>query len=115
MGLYLLLKNLPVRSDGGGGFKFFKCPWFHLEVDTCLDADVCDQVCISLNDSLTCGCYQDYKRSPTTGECKAKGESQIMTYQHKDWKKNCFDNFPAVQYYKKDIIYCRSLWLLCKL
>lgn len=53
--------------------------WFHLEVDACLDADVCDQACIPLNDSLTCGCYQDYKMSLSTGECKAKGESQIMT------------------------------------
>lgn len=75
--------DLRLMSDGGGGFELFTCPWSRPEVDTCLRADVCDQVCI-LNGSLTCGCHQDYELSPTTGECKAKGESQIVTCQHTD-------------------------------
>uniref|UniRef100_H3CXH4 EGF-like domain-containing protein n=1 Tax=Tetraodon nigroviridis TaxID=99883 RepID=H3CXH4_TETNG len=50
------------------------------EVDACLDADVCDQVCIPANGSLTCGCHQDYKMSPTTGECKAKGDEARVVF-----------------------------------
>lgn len=51
---------------------------FPPEVDPCLDADVCDQVCVPMNGRITCSCHQDYKMSPTTGECKAKGERQTM-------------------------------------
>eukprot|EP00066_Takifugu_rubripes_P024057 XP_011613323.1 PREDICTED: very low-density lipoprotein receptor-like [Takifugu rubripes] len=48
------------------------------EVDPCLDADVCDQVCVPVNGRITCSCHQDYKMSPTTGECKAKGEKAAV-------------------------------------
>lgn len=39
---------------------------------------MCDQLCVRVNGDLTCDCYQGYWMNPTTGECKAKGEKQMM-------------------------------------
>ncbi|XP_065104474.1 low-density lipoprotein receptor-related protein 8-like isoform X2 [Paramisgurnus dabryanus] len=43
------------------------------DVDHCLDSDVCDQICIHSNESLTCECQDGYDLTPGTGQCKAKG------------------------------------------
>ncbi|XP_040897214.1 low-density lipoprotein receptor-related protein 8-like [Toxotes jaculatrix] len=49
------------------------------EVDLCLETDVCDQLCVFINGSLTCECNEDHYMNPTTGECKAKGsEAQLV-------------------------------------
>lgn len=45
----------------------------------CLDSDLCDQLCVHLNDTLACDCQEDYQMNPTTGECKAKGEKQMIS------------------------------------
>lgn len=50
--------------------------FFYLEVDTCLENDVCDQLCV--NGSLACDCHEDYLMNPATRECKAKGEEQVI-------------------------------------
>uniref|UniRef100_W5M439 Uncharacterized protein n=1 Tax=Lepisosteus oculatus TaxID=7918 RepID=W5M439_LEPOC len=41
------------------------------EIDECLDADVCDQLCFRLNGTFRCECHAGYQQSPKTGECKA--------------------------------------------
>ncbi|KAK5622945.1 hypothetical protein CRENBAI_021944 [Crenichthys baileyi] len=49
------------------------------EVDVCLDSDLCDQLCIHRNGSLTCECQEGYHMDPLTRECKAKGnEAQLV-------------------------------------
>lgn len=53
--------------------------FFHLEIDTCLESDVCDQLCVHINGSLTCDCHEDYQTNLATGECKAKGEREIIS------------------------------------
>lgn len=50
--------------------------FFHLEVDACLEIDVCDQLCDLVNGSLACDCHEGYSVNPTTSECKARGEKQ---------------------------------------
>ncbi|KAM7409608.1 hypothetical protein PAMA_001206 [Pampus argenteus] len=45
------------------------------EVDVCLESDVCDQLCVHMNGSLTCACHEGYQMSAITGECKAKGDA----------------------------------------
>lgn len=55
---------------------------FNLEVDTCLERDVCDQLCVHVNSSLTCDCYDGYHMNPASNECEAKGE----------WGKKCIHN-----------------------
>lgn len=49
------------------------------EINLCLEADVCDQLCYYASDVLTCGCQVDYIRS-AAGECTAKGNTaQLLT------------------------------------
>ncbi|MEQ2247182.1 hypothetical protein ILYODFUR_006648 [Ilyodon furcidens] len=49
------------------------------EVDVCLESDLCDQLCIHRNGSLTCECQEGYHMDPLTRECKAKGnEAQLV-------------------------------------
>ncbi|XP_019731047.1 low-density lipoprotein receptor-related protein 8-like isoform X2 [Hippocampus comes] len=43
------------------------------EVDLCLESDLCDQMCVHINGTLSCGCLDGYQLSPTSGDCKAKG------------------------------------------
>lgn len=56
------------------------CSCFHLEVDECLEKDVCDQLCVHMNGSLTCACSEGYHLNASTGECKAKGEKLNMCW-----------------------------------
>lgn len=53
---------------------FLGYPLFYLEVDACLDRDVCDQLCVDMNGNLTCKCHKDYQMNHTTGGCQAKGK-----------------------------------------
>ncbi|XP_034387287.1 low-density lipoprotein receptor 2-like [Cyclopterus lumpus] len=50
------------------------------EVDKCLESDVCDQLCVHTNSSLTCDCIKDYQMNPTTRECKAKGDEAQLVF-----------------------------------
>ncbi|CAJ1060825.1 low-density lipoprotein receptor-like [Xyrichtys novacula] len=50
------------------------------EIDLCLDRDVCDQLCIHTNDSLTCDCHEDYTMNVTTRECRAKGDKAELVF-----------------------------------
>ncbi|XP_032428334.1 low-density lipoprotein receptor-like [Xiphophorus hellerii] len=49
------------------------------EVDECLESDICDQLCVHRNGSLTCECQEGYHMDPLTQECKAEGsEAQLV-------------------------------------
>ncbi|XP_038147474.1 low-density lipoprotein receptor-like [Cyprinodon tularosa] len=49
------------------------------EVDVCLEGDLCDQLCVLKNSSITCECQEGYHTNPLTGECKANGnEAQLV-------------------------------------
>ncbi|KAL7397623.1 hypothetical protein ABVT39_025109 [Epinephelus coioides] len=50
------------------------------EIDTCLESDVCDQLCVHINGSLTCDCHKDYQMNSATGECKAKGDEAQLVF-----------------------------------
>ncbi|XP_017268828.1 low-density lipoprotein receptor-related protein 8 [Kryptolebias marmoratus] len=50
------------------------------EVDICLESDVCDQLCVHVNDSLTCKCLEGYHMNPTTAECRANGEAAQLVF-----------------------------------
>ncbi|KAM9358381.1 low-density lipoprotein receptor-related protein 8-like [Symphorus nematophorus] len=50
------------------------------EIDVCLERDMCDQLCVHTNRSLTCGCHDDYQINPTTRECKAKGQEALLVF-----------------------------------
>ncbi|XP_076583327.1 low-density lipoprotein receptor-related protein 8-like [Chaetodon auriga] len=50
------------------------------EVDACLERDVCDQLCVDMNGSLSCDCHEDYQMNPTTRECKAKGDEARLVF-----------------------------------
>ncbi|KAK9519470.1 hypothetical protein VZT92_022198 [Zoarces viviparus] len=50
------------------------------EVDACLESDVCDQLCVHTNGSLSCDCNKDYQMNPTTRECKAKGDGAQLVF-----------------------------------
>ncbi|KAJ0065662.1 hypothetical protein NL108_015195, partial [Boleophthalmus pectinirostris] len=43
------------------------------EMNPCLEADVCDQLCLYTNDHLTCRCQEDYVKGSAAGDCKATG------------------------------------------
>ncbi|KAJ8277416.1 hypothetical protein GJAV_G00074930 [Gymnothorax javanicus] len=50
------------------------------EIDECLDADVCSQLCVRENGTLTCHCHAGYLKSPGTGECRAAGEPAFLVF-----------------------------------
>ncbi|GAA6232891.1 low-density lipoprotein receptor-like isoform X1 [Lates japonicus] len=50
------------------------------EVDACLQTDVCDQLCLHINGSLTCDCQEGYNMDPTTRECKATGDEAQLVF-----------------------------------
>ncbi|XP_023282321.1 low-density lipoprotein receptor-related protein 8-like [Seriola lalandi dorsalis] len=50
------------------------------DVDMCLETDVCDQLCVHMNGSLTCDCLEGYTMNPTTRECKAKGDEAQLVF-----------------------------------
>lgn len=45
------------------------------EINPCLEADVCDQMCFYTNDRLTCRCQEEYTMRSAPGECTAKGNA----------------------------------------
>lgn len=46
----------------------------HCEVvNQCLDADVCDQICVHSNGSVVCDCQDGYLLTAGTGQCRATG------------------------------------------
>lgn len=46
----------------------------YLDIDPCLERDVCDQLCVDLNGNQTCSCHKDYWMDGVTGECRVKGK-----------------------------------------
>lgn len=48
-----------------------------IDVDHCLDSDVCDQICGSFDGSPACECQDGYELTAGTGQCKATGERII--------------------------------------
>ncbi|XP_026179512.1 low-density lipoprotein receptor-related protein 8-like isoform X2 [Mastacembelus armatus] len=49
------------------------------EVDSCLERDECDQLCVHVKGTITCDCQEGYLMNPTTQECKARGgEAQLV-------------------------------------
>lgn len=72
------------------------------EINQCLEADVCDQLCLYTNGHLTCSCQEAYLMSSTTGECRAKGNpaqlfftdckgvqtTNISGFKYKEWESH---------------------------
>ncbi|XP_029004454.1 low-density lipoprotein receptor-like isoform X2 [Betta splendens] len=50
------------------------------EVDMCLEVDVCDQVCVHTNTSLTCACNQGFRLNAASGECRAEGDEAQLAF-----------------------------------
>ncbi|KAF7202538.1 low-density lipoprotein receptor-related protein 8 isoform X1 [Nothobranchius furzeri] len=50
------------------------------EVDSCLESDVCDQLCVDINNSLTCKCHEGYHMNASSGECRANGEEAQLVF-----------------------------------
>lgn len=45
------------------------------DINECLNPGICSQICINLKGGYKCECYNGYQMDPTTGVCKAVGES----------------------------------------
>ncbi|KAL4658828.1 very low-density lipoprotein receptor-like [Arapaima gigas] len=58
------------------------------EIDECLDVDLCSQMCVLVNGSITCECQAGYKKLPQTGVCRAEAESGLVALSSLDgmWK-----------------------------
>ncbi|KAL6459412.1 hypothetical protein MHYP_G00328840 [Metynnis hypsauchen] len=50
------------------------------EVDPCLDADVCDQLCVQSSGSLTCWCEEGYLETSESGRCLATGDAAGLVF-----------------------------------
>nr|XP_020467750.1 low-density lipoprotein receptor-like isoform X2 [Monopterus albus] len=50
------------------------------EIDPCLERDVCDQLCVYMNGSLTCDCLEGYHMDPATRGCKANGDEAQLVF-----------------------------------
>ncbi|KAI4897159.1 hypothetical protein NFI96_015214, partial [Prochilodus magdalenae] len=50
------------------------------DVDPCLDADVCDQLCVQSNGSFTCECHDGYLKSSESGRCLATGDAAGVVF-----------------------------------
>ncbi|KAJ0032574.1 hypothetical protein NQD34_002655, partial [Periophthalmus magnuspinnatus] len=50
------------------------------EINPCLEADVCDQLCLYTNNELTCRCQDDYVKGSAAGDCKAKGSAAQLLF-----------------------------------
>uniref|UniRef100_A0AAR2M3L2 EGF-like domain-containing protein n=1 Tax=Pygocentrus nattereri TaxID=42514 RepID=A0AAR2M3L2_PYGNA len=50
------------------------------EVDPCLDADVCDQLCVQSSGSLTCGCEEGYQETSESGRCLSTGDATGLVF-----------------------------------
>ncbi|XP_060737619.1 very low-density lipoprotein receptor-like [Tachysurus vachellii] len=60
------------------------------DMDPCLDADVCDQVCVHSNISYTCECRHGYMKSSGTGRCLATGDTAAVVFSSSEgivWMK----------------------------
>ncbi len=45
------------------------------DINECLNPGICSQICINLKGGYKCECHNGYQMDPTTGVCKAVGES----------------------------------------
>lgn len=52
------------------------------DINECLNPGICSQICINLKGGYKCECHNGYQMDPTTGVCKAVGES---TAGNTDW------------------------------
>ncbi|XP_028258864.1 low-density lipoprotein receptor-related protein 8-like isoform X2 [Parambassis ranga] len=50
------------------------------EVDMCLEDDVCDQLCLHINGSLTCVCQEGYHMNLAARVCEAKGDKAQLVF-----------------------------------
>lgn len=51
-------------------------PFFlYADINECLNPGICSQICINLKGGYKCECHNGYQMDPTTGVCKAVGES----------------------------------------
>ncbi|XP_063057142.1 very low-density lipoprotein receptor-like [Engraulis encrasicolus] len=50
------------------------------EIDECLSGDVCSQICVHTNGTLTCACREGYTQGPHTGECIAAGDAAVIAF-----------------------------------
>uniref|UniRef100_A0A8C5D9L3 Low-density lipoprotein receptor-related protein 8-like n=1 Tax=Gouania willdenowi TaxID=441366 RepID=A0A8C5D9L3_GOUWI len=51
-----------------------------VQVNTCLESDVCDQRCVYVNGRLTCDCTQGYLKNLTSGKCQAEGGGAQLAF-----------------------------------
>ena len=45
------------------------------DINECVNPGICSQICINLKGGYKCECHNGYQMDPTTGVCKAVGES----------------------------------------
>lgn len=45
------------------------------DINECTNPGICSQICINLKGGFKCECHNGYQMDPTTGVCKAVGES----------------------------------------
>ncbi|KAM9475425.1 low-density lipoprotein receptor-related protein 8-like [Clarias gariepinus] len=60
------------------------------ELDPCLDADVCDQLCVHSNGSFTCECRHGYVKSSENGRCFAADDAAAVIFSSSEgimWMK----------------------------
>ncbi|MBN3302995.1 VLDLR protein, partial [Amia calva] len=50
------------------------------EIDECLDADLCSQLCVHLNGTYRCKCHPGYLKNPSTEDCSAAGEEALVVF-----------------------------------
>lgn len=48
------------------------------DINECLNPGICSQICINLKGGYKCECHNGYQMDPTTGVCKAVGESAAV-------------------------------------
>lgn len=60
------------------------------DINECLNPGICSQICINLKGGYKCECRNGYQMDPTTGVCKAVGESTDVNnskrHQGCNWK-----------------------------
>lgn len=52
------------------------CSFLCADINECLNPGICSQICINLKGGYKCECHNGYQMDPTTGVCKAVGESR---------------------------------------
>ncbi|XP_072295295.1 low-density lipoprotein receptor-related protein 8-like [Eucyclogobius newberryi] len=68
------------------------------ELNPCLEADVCDQLCFYTNGGLTCSCLEDHQKGSAAGECTAKGKAAHLFFS--DLEGVLFTSIPGSKYHK---------------